>query len=78
MAMAALAKRADGKLPLIPSGTLTMRKVAEAEVDARQPTKRKVQLVAMTGVGFTPTFAWATTDANAAPVRLHLSRASCS
>ena len=32
VAMAALAKRSDGKLPLIPSGTLSVRKVAEAEV----------------------------------------------
>ena len=31
--MTALAKRHDGKLPLIPSGTLTMRKVHEAEVE---------------------------------------------
>lgn len=62
VALGALAKRADGKLPLIPSGTLSMRKVAEAEI-ARGGDKRKVQLVTMTGVGFTPTFAWATTDA---------------
>ena len=62
VAMAALAKRADGKLPLIPSGTLTMRKVAEAQV-SKGSDKRKVQLLALTGVGFTPTFAWVTTDA---------------
>ncbi|MBC7990404.1 MAG: amidohydrolase family protein [Luteimonas sp.] len=62
VALGALAKRADGKLPLIPSGTLTTRKVAEQEV-TRGNEKRKVQLLAMTGVGFTPTFAWATTDA---------------
>ena len=62
VAIAALAKRADGKLPLIPSGTLTMRKVAEADV-SKGNDKRKVQLLALTGVGFTPTFAWATTDA---------------
>jgi imidazolonepropionase-like amidohydrolase len=62
VALGALAKRADGKLPLIPSGTLTTRKVAEHEV-TRGNEKRKVQLLAMTGVGFTPTFAWATTDA---------------
>lgn len=62
VAIAALAARADGKLPLIPSGTLTMRKVDEAEV-AKGAEKRKVQLLALTGVGFTPTFAWATTDA---------------
>lgn len=63
VAMSALAKRGDGKLPLIPSGTLTVRKVADAEV-VRGSDKRTVQLVAMTGVGLTPTFAWATTDAD--------------
>lgn len=62
VAIAALARRADGKLPLVPSGTLTMRKVDEAEV-VSATGKRKVQLLAVTGVGFTPTFAWATTDA---------------
>ncbi|HSR64876.1 MAG TPA: amidohydrolase, partial [Xanthomonadaceae bacterium] len=62
VAIGALAKRADGKLPLVPSGTLTMRKVDEAEVgQGRQ--KRKVQLLAITGVGFTPNFVWATTGA---------------
>lgn len=59
VAFAALAKRPDGKLPLIPSGTLSTRKVAEAEV-SNGKEKRKVQLVAITGVGLTPTFAWAT------------------
>ncbi|HEX7801347.1 MAG TPA: amidohydrolase family protein [Pseudoxanthomonas sp.] len=63
VAMSALAKRADGKLPLIPSGTLTVRKIADAEV-AHGSDKRTVQLVAMTGVGLTPTFAWATTGAD--------------
>lgn len=63
VAMSALAKRGDGKLPLIPSGTLTVRKVADAEV-VRGSDKRTVELVAMTGVGLTPTFAWATTGAD--------------
>lgn len=57
--LAALAKRADGKLPLIPSGTLSMRKVAEAEV-THGNDKQTVQLVAMTGTGLTPRFLWAT------------------
>lgn len=60
VAMAALSKRKDGRLPLIPSGTLTMRKVADADVRHGGET-RKVQLLAFTGVGLTPTFAWATT-----------------
>ncbi|HET6782732.1 MAG TPA: amidohydrolase, partial [Pseudoxanthomonas sp.] len=63
VAMSALAKRSDGKLPLIPSGTLTVRKIADAEV-VRGSDKRTVQLVAMTGVGLTPAFAWATTGAD--------------
>jgi hypothetical protein len=63
VAIGALANRADGKLPLIPSGTLTMRKVADAQVGNGNDT-REVQLLALTGIGFTPTFAWATTDAH--------------
>ncbi|MDR7098230.1 imidazolonepropionase-like amidohydrolase [Lysobacter niabensis] len=59
VAFAALAKRPDGKLPLIPSGTLSTRKVAEAEVTNGSQT-RKVDLLAITGVGLAPTFAWAT------------------
>jgi imidazolonepropionase-like amidohydrolase len=59
VAFTALSKRTDGKLPLIPSGTLSTRKVAEAEV-TNGKDKRKVDLLAITGVGLTPTFAWAT------------------
>ncbi|MFC5577643.1 amidohydrolase family protein [Lysobacter niabensis] len=62
VAFAALAQRADGKLPLIPSGTLSTRKVTEAEV-SNGKEKRKVQLLALTGVGLVPQFVWATTDA---------------
>ena len=62
VAIGALSRRADGKLPLLPSGTLTMRKVADADVGTGDH-RRKVQLLALTGVGFTPTFVWATTDA---------------
>lgn len=63
VAMSALAKRSDGKLPLIPSGTLTVRKVADAEV-SHGSEKRTVQLVAMTGVGLTPAFVWSTNGDN--------------
>ena len=63
VAMTALSKRGDGKLPLIPSGTLTVRRIADAEV-SRGPDRRRVQLVAMTGVGLTPAFAWATSGDN--------------
>ncbi len=63
VALTALSQRPDGKLPLIPSGTLTSRKVADAQAQCGTE-KRDVQLVAVTGVGLTPTFAWATTGAN--------------
>ncbi len=60
VALTALAKRADGKLSMIPSGTLTARKLFDLEVKRGAET-RKVQLLALTGVGFTPTTVWATT-----------------
>ncbi|HEY8011850.1 MAG TPA: amidohydrolase family protein [Rudaea sp.] len=60
VAIEALAKRSDGKLPLIPGGTLTSRKLVESEVSNGKET-RKVQLLALTGIGFTPNFVWATT-----------------
>ena len=63
VAIAALSKRSDGKLPLIPGGMLTSRKLVESEISNGKET-RKVQLLALTGVGFTPNFVWATTDAS--------------
>jgi Amidohydrolase family len=63
VAIAALAKRVDGKLPLIPSGTLTYRRIGDAEVFNGTAT-RQLQLVAITGIGFTPTTAWITNDAS--------------
>ncbi len=62
VALKALAKAPDGKLPLIPSGMLTSRKLADAEV-TRGSQRRKVQLLAITGIGFTPISVWATADA---------------
>jgi len=61
VALQALAKRTDGKLPLIPGGVLTSRKLVDSEVSDGKET-RKVQLLALTGIGFTPTFVWATSD----------------
>ncbi len=58
----AIAKRPDGKLPLIPGGTLSIRKVAGLSV-LRGNDRRQVALMSITGVGLTPTFVWATTDA---------------
>src|SRR5690606_34469882 len=62
VALAAMAAREDGRLPLIPSGTLSARKVDQAEVRSGDDT-RQVQLLAITGIGFTPTFVWATDEA---------------
>ncbi|HEY2345474.1 MAG TPA: amidohydrolase family protein [Xanthomonadaceae bacterium] len=59
--LAALARRPDGKLPLIPSGVLTQRTLGEADV-SRGTDKRRVRLVALTGIGFTPAIAWTTAD----------------
>ncbi len=62
VAIAAIAQRGDDKLPLLPAGTLTQRKLDEVEVNRDGKTER-VQLLAFTGLGLTPNFAWATTDA---------------
>ncbi|KGM55863.1 amidohydrolase [Lysobacter daejeonensis GH1-9] len=62
VSLGALAKRPDGKLPLIPGGTLSARKITEVEVKRGQDTRR-VQLMALTGIGLVPQFVWATTDA---------------
>jgi hypothetical protein len=62
--IAALAARPDGKLPLLPSGTLTQRVMAEVEV-TQAPTAggkaQRVQLLAQTGLGLEPNYVWATT-----------------
>ncbi|MDH5823231.1 amidohydrolase family protein [Luteimonas sp. RD2P54] len=60
VALGALAEQGDAGLPLIPSGTLRARPLAEAVVENGAET-RTVQLLAVTGIGFTPQFAWATT-----------------
>ncbi len=62
IAIAAVASRPDGKLPLLPAGTLTQRKVDEVEV-MHNGKPQRVQLLAQTGQGLTPSFYWATTDA---------------
>src|SRR5690606_28450010 len=53
VSLAALAARSDGRLPLIPSGTLSARQVATAQVRSGDEV-RTVQLLAISGVGFTP------------------------
>jgi hypothetical protein len=58
----AVAARADGKLPLLPSGTLSQRVLDTAEV-SNNDQKQTVQLLAQTGLGLQPSFYWATTGA---------------
>ncbi len=58
---AALARN-GGKVPMIPSGTLSWEKLLETRIEKGGVT-RGLQLVALTGVGFTPTTVWATTEA---------------
>jgi hypothetical protein len=61
--IAALAARPDGKLPLLPSGTLTQRVIDEVEVTqapAAGGKSRRVQLLAQTGLGLEPGYVWAT------------------
>ncbi|QWP74875.1 amidohydrolase family protein [Lysobacter sp. K5869] len=62
VALGALSKRADGKLPLLPGGSLSARKLGDAKV-TRDGKSQTVQLLALTGQGFTPNFVWATNDA---------------
>ena len=60
LAIAILSRTPGGRLPLIPNGSLSMRKVAHATVNRGTDTQ-PVQLLALTGVGLTPDFVWATT-----------------
>lgn len=61
--IAALSARSDGKLPLLPSGTLTQRVVDDVDVTRDGATgdkTRRVQLLAQTGLGLEPNYYWAT------------------
>lgn len=62
LAIAALAARPDGKLPLLPGGTLTQRTIDKA-VATRGGASQDLQLIVQTGQGLTPSFYWTTTDA---------------
>ena len=61
VAISALAKAPDGKLPLLPSGTLSQRVLDSVEVTSATGQKQSVNLVAQTGVGLSPAFYWTTT-----------------
>jgi hypothetical protein len=58
MLSAALAR--GGKLPLLPDGEVSYRMLDEAEV-VRGGEKQRVQLLARTGIDFSPELFWATT-----------------
>ncbi|MYM71532.1 amidohydrolase family protein [Duganella sp. FT134W] len=60
IAIAALAKTPDAKLPLLPSGTLSQRELDRVEVTGAGGHKQTVRLLAQTGVGLSPSFYWAT------------------
>ena len=61
IAITALAARKDNSLPLLPSGSLSQKKVDEVVVK-RNGQSQKIQLLAQTGIGFNPQFVWATTS----------------
>jgi hypothetical protein len=63
VAIGALARSGDGKLALLPSGTLSQRELDRVEVSAADGRQQTVRLLAQTGVGLSPAFYWATTDA---------------
>ncbi|AKU22994.1 amidohydrolase family protein [Massilia sp. NR 4-1] len=52
---------AGGQLPLLPSGTLSQRKLDEVQVASADGKTQTVQLLAQTGLGLSPQFYWATT-----------------
>ena len=59
LAIAAIAKRGDGTLPLLPGGTLQQRVAQTLEVESDGQTQT-VELVVQTGIGLTPQLSWAT------------------
>jgi hypothetical protein len=62
-AITALANKPGTKMPLLPSGALSMRVLDRVEV-SNGAQKQTVQLLAATGVGLSPSFYWATTGAS--------------
>ena len=63
ISITALANSTNKHLPLLPSGTLSQSKIGELEV-VNGDKKQTVQLLAQTGIGLSPSFAWATTGDN--------------
>ncbi len=60
IAITALSARPNNEMPLLPTGTLTQRKVAQLEV-VKGEKKQIVQLLSQTGIGLSPSFVWAST-----------------
>jgi hypothetical protein len=60
VAIAALAKTPDARLPLLPSGALSQRELDRVEVTSAGGQQQTVRLLAQTGVGLSPSFYWAT------------------
>jgi hypothetical protein len=60
VALAVMAQRGVDTIPLLPAGQLTRRTLKEVEVTNAKGEKQTVELVAFTGLGLTPNFAWAT------------------
>jgi len=60
VAIAALAHAPEGKLQLLPSGTLSQRVLDSLELTSSSGQKQTVRLLAQTGVGLSPSFYWAT------------------
>lgn len=64
-AITALAATPDGRLPLLPSGTLVQHRLDTLELSrAGQTQTQTVQLLALTGIGLAPSYYWATTGAS--------------
>jgi hypothetical protein len=58
----ALAARPDASMALLPTGTITQKKLDQVEVSMGAQTQ-SVQLLAQSGIGLSPAFYWATTGA---------------
>lgn len=63
VAITSLAARPDGKLALLPGGTLTQKTLDEVEITGAGGSRR-VALIAQKGLGLSPAFYWTTTGAS--------------
>ena len=61
-AITALSRAPGNSMAMLPSGTITQRKLEEMQVSAGGKTQT-IALLAQTGIGLTPQFYWATTGA---------------